>query len=174
MPLGAGGPLRFPSVRLQPLGHLSVFRINTFRAVSIRLSHTSAVLPSADAITFGFSKLKRTDDRLERNCVRPRNVVRALTATLGCGPPEYALRSQARSPSPAAASARPSTRKAVPSIRQLSSESAFTQSVRSTCRPCGSHCAAGERSTTGTFARIRSQSSSASRRRATIGPGRTR
>ncbi len=38
------------------------------------------------------------------------------------------------------------------------SESAFTSSARSTCRPCRSRCAAGERSTTGTSARIRSQS----------------
>jgi hypothetical protein len=57
---------RFPSVLLQPLGHLSVFRINNLRAVSIRLSHTSALLPSADAITFGFIELKRTDDGLRR------------------------------------------------------------------------------------------------------------
>ena len=53
-------------VLLQPLGHLSVFRINNLRAAGIRLSHTSALRPSADAITFGFSELKRTDDGFRR------------------------------------------------------------------------------------------------------------
>ena len=36
------GQSRFPSVLLQPLGHLSVFKINDLRAVGIRLSHTPA------------------------------------------------------------------------------------------------------------------------------------
>ena len=72
--------VRFPSVLLQPLGHLSVFRINNLRAVCNRLSHTSALLPTFDAIVFGFSELKRTDNALRRNCVRPLNVVRSLTA----------------------------------------------------------------------------------------------
>jgi hypothetical protein len=46
-------PVRFPSVLLQPLGHLSVFRFNNLRAVWQRLSHTppiSAVLPPSRLI----------------------------------------------------------------------------------------------------------------------------
>ena len=67
MSLLADCPLRFPSVLLQPLGHLSVFRINNLRAVGIRLSHTSALLPSADAITFILSEFKPTDDGAWKN-----------------------------------------------------------------------------------------------------------
>ena len=47
---------------LQPLGHLSVFRINNLRAAQTRLSLTPDNLPSADAITCAFSGLKRTED----------------------------------------------------------------------------------------------------------------
>jgi hypothetical protein len=48
-------------VLLQPLGHLSIFRINNLRAVSTRLWHTPALVPSADPITFVFSDLKGTE-----------------------------------------------------------------------------------------------------------------
>ena len=38
--------IQFPSVLLQPLGHLSVFRINDLRAACRRLSHTPALFPA--------------------------------------------------------------------------------------------------------------------------------
>ena len=43
MSLGEARQNRFPSVLLQPLGHLSVFRINDLRAARQRLSHTPAI-----------------------------------------------------------------------------------------------------------------------------------
>ena len=53
--------IQFPSVLLQPLGHLSVFKINDLRAACSRLSHTPALFPGADAITFAFSGLNSTE-----------------------------------------------------------------------------------------------------------------
>ena len=53
---------RFPSVLLQPLEHLSVFKINNLRAACRRFIAHDGELPSADAITFAFSDLKRTED----------------------------------------------------------------------------------------------------------------
>jgi hypothetical protein len=35
--------IQFPSVLLQPLGHLSAFKINDLRAVGLRLSHTPPI-----------------------------------------------------------------------------------------------------------------------------------
>ena len=53
---------------LQPLGHLSVFRIN-LHAVRDRLSHTAALFPRINSITFEFSDLERADGaRRQRLC----------------------------------------------------------------------------------------------------------
>ena len=79
--LAAGEPVAVDDVRdaprtpdaaalLQPLGHLSVFRINDLRAVSIRLSHTSGPRPSDDGITFGFNNFTRSDDGVGRKLCR--------------------------------------------------------------------------------------------------------
>ena len=65
--LGVARQNRFPSVLLQPLGHLSVFKINDLRAAFGRLSHTSALGLSADAISFGFSGLNELRMGLGRN-----------------------------------------------------------------------------------------------------------
>ena len=56
------GRNQFPSVLLQPLGHLSVFRINELQTAQNRLSHTPTTLPALTSITFVFSGLKRTED----------------------------------------------------------------------------------------------------------------
>ena len=64
--LGDAGHNRFPSVLLQPLGHLSVFRINDLRAAYSRLSHTPKALSIADTITFVFSELKQAEDGLPK------------------------------------------------------------------------------------------------------------
>ena len=60
MSLGDAGPLRFPSVLLQPLGHLSVFRINHLRAAWLTLSHTPLTFRTVNSITFLISELERT------------------------------------------------------------------------------------------------------------------
>ena len=47
---------------LQPLGHLSVFRINELQTARNRLSHTPTTLPAFTWIAFVFSGLKRTEE----------------------------------------------------------------------------------------------------------------
>ena len=64
---------QFPSVLLQPLGHLSVSLESTACSVSSELFHTSSLIPSAAAITFGFRELKCIDDRSGRKlCKTPK------------------------------------------------------------------------------------------------------
>jgi hypothetical protein len=48
----------FPSVRLQPLGHLSGFRINNLRAVGERLSHTPCEISPSNVKPRGFNDLQ--------------------------------------------------------------------------------------------------------------------
>ena len=61
MSLGDPVRIRFPSVLLQPLGHLSTFRINDLRAACHRLSHTPPPFRAVDSITFVSSGLKRSE-----------------------------------------------------------------------------------------------------------------
>ena len=51
---------------LQPLGHLSVFRINDLRAACSRLSHTPATSPELARITFAFSEFDAHEPRRAR------------------------------------------------------------------------------------------------------------
>jgi hypothetical protein len=53
--LGAACRICFPSVLFQPLGHLSVFRINELQTVSKRLSHTPVSRVRFLQIPFRFS-----------------------------------------------------------------------------------------------------------------------
>ena len=70
--------VRFPSVLLQPLGHLSVFRINGLRAARTSLSQNAPSNP-----TFGdrllYSVVYGRPTKSSANCVRPADVVRSLT-----------------------------------------------------------------------------------------------
>jgi hypothetical protein len=66
----------------QPLGHLSVFRINDLRAVFRRLSHTPPNFRSHSSISFALNGLMRTRTAANENCVRPPNVPRSLMAVL--------------------------------------------------------------------------------------------
>ena len=50
--------IRFPSVRLQPLGHLSVFRINNLRAVSEQCSAKPSFKPYRSSMRLIFSGLR--------------------------------------------------------------------------------------------------------------------
>jgi hypothetical protein len=59
--LGDAGHNRFPSVLLQPLGHLSVFKINDLRAACSRLSHTPAPFLRMNSITFEVSDLEEAE-----------------------------------------------------------------------------------------------------------------
>jgi hypothetical protein len=54
--------IQFPSVRLQPLGHLSVFRINSLPAVQHELWHTPARSEPFCPIIFSFSGLQPDKD----------------------------------------------------------------------------------------------------------------
>ena len=71
---------QFPSVLLQPLRHLSVFRINNYERSDFRLSHVGCkFLVFRDGIwiqrfTAAASKIGRG------SCVRPANLLRSLTA----------------------------------------------------------------------------------------------
>ena len=51
----------FPSVLLQPLGHLSALESTTCERSTNGLSHTPALMPSADPITFVFGDLEGTE-----------------------------------------------------------------------------------------------------------------
>ena len=64
--LSVGRQKHFPSVLLQPLGHLSVFRINNLRAVDERLSHTPLPLAHQTAKANRFSDLEPIDDERRR------------------------------------------------------------------------------------------------------------
>jgi hypothetical protein len=93
--LDAARRSRFPSVLLQPLGHLSVYleSITCERLVSdYHTRHRTFLAPTRTRLDS--ASLNEQTTRSEENCVRPRNVARALTAILGCGPPEQDERPQ--------------------------------------------------------------------------------
>jgi hypothetical protein len=84
------GRKQCPSVLLQPLGHLSVFRINDLRTVSIRLSHTFASLRTLlDHVWIERFAASRGD--AATNCVRPSSVLRSLTGTGSTAEPVGAI-----------------------------------------------------------------------------------
>jgi hypothetical protein len=58
VPLGNARPFRFPSVLLQPLGHLSGFRINDLPAVDSLYYRTPVSTSSCSPIAVGFSELR--------------------------------------------------------------------------------------------------------------------
>ena len=56
MSLLADCPLRFPSVLLQPLGHLSVFRINNLRAIWQHIIAHVVEFLHRSSISFAFNE----------------------------------------------------------------------------------------------------------------------
>ena len=61
----------FPSVLLQPLGHLSVSRINRLRAVEHLIIAHASLSDGPASIAFRFSSLRASVARRRSNCVRP-------------------------------------------------------------------------------------------------------
>ena len=79
--LGVSRPsLRFPSVLLQPLGHLSTLESTNCGRSDVRLSHVgSEFLGFCDGIWI--QRFTAAASRIGRgNCVRPRNLLRSLRA----------------------------------------------------------------------------------------------
>ena len=75
---------QFPSVRLQPLGHLSVFRINDLQAAQRRLSHTPLPQRALSPKPVCIQRLRpRLTPRQTGNCVRPPNDRQPLTGFSG-------------------------------------------------------------------------------------------
>jgi hypothetical protein len=90
--LGDAGHNRFPSVRLQPLGHLSVFRINDLRVVRNRLSHTPVTVRASVRFPSYSALWRRPTPKYQMNCVRPPDVPRSVTGILVYPPNDQVAR----------------------------------------------------------------------------------